>query len=96
MMRETEELCGLSIGSPVPTPRPDDADGFAIVNGTLLLDGDSSAAGDINGSRSSPFPAVTVRMQSTTRDEQKKAIWKIRLTGGVGSAQRAVRGLRSR
>jgi hypothetical protein len=69
MLREMEELRSMSIGSPVPTPRPEDADEFTIVDGTFVVDGDMLAAaagrssGDETGSRSSstsPFPAITV------------------------------------
>lgn len=81
MLREMEELRSLSIGSPVPTPRPDDADGFTIVDGTFIVDGDLSAAaaggssGDEPGSRSSsasPFPAITVnRCPPTVVDDSR-------------------------
>lgn len=70
MLRDMEELRGLSIGSPVP--RPDDTDEFAITDGTILVNDDSPSTGESAadggakeiGNRSSSsesrFPAIVV------------------------------------
>ena len=71
MLRDMEELRGLSIGSPEPTPRPDDFDEFQITDEDSTLSGGSEIFNETGNrsSSSSPFPAITVeRCEPRTTD----------------------------
>jgi len=77
MLREMEELRGLSIGSPEPTPRPDDFDVFPNIDVDSTLSGNGGfffEAGS-RSSSSSPFPAITVeRCMGADVDETRQQL----------------------